>query len=403
MAGISAPRTRGHRRLRSISEIPVGIRPKLERANFVRCRDVAHTSELDLVCQLDVTLAEARALLLAVARAVCPKRRTALSLLGEEAGIEPSSRVPPSRQAPRLLPTGFVPLDLHFGGGLRTGAICELVGPAGVGKTQLCLSIAAHALLSGETRVLYVDTEGSFSPERLVQLLTHKQIADGHNSGGGAWQDAVGLTAAAERTASRLLVFKPTTWGAYTNCLDDQVEKELLQAPPVALLIVDSIASAVSRQHPGEAHKRQLTMASQANRLKFYADTFGCAVLAVNQVTAAGGQTVHGSHVAEGDGDHGLLGLQGVHGHDDVQLVAQSGPMWAHCVNTRLVLQYPAIGEVVPAPLRAPPAPGAVHAAVPKPMRLRVAKSAMCAEATFGYVVDVDGIRSVCHTSQTLS
>jgi hypothetical protein len=42
-----------------------------------------------------------------------------------------------------LLP--LLQVDLALGGGLSRGTLSEVVGPAGAGKTQLCLSVAAMA------------------------------------------------------------------------------------------------------------------------------------------------------------------------------------------------------------------------------------------------------------------
>lgn len=176
--------------------------------------------------------------------------------------------------------------------------------------------------------------------------------------------------------------------------MGEQLDQELLKAPPVALLVVDSIASAVHWQFDGgDVQRRQQTVAAHAARLKYFADTFGCGVLAVNQVMPPGGPAVHASGVAEGDGEFGVHGLQRIQGRYDEQLVAYLGPMWAHCVNARLVLQHPAIGEVPTVPLQPPPVPGVlVNPSLPKPMRLRVAKSSLCAEATFAYSLGCNGI-----------
>lgn len=63
------------------------------------------------------------------------------------------------------LPTG-TPVDKILGGGLESGAIINLYGPAGSGKTNIALSAA----LCCKRPVVYMDTEGSFSPERFAQL-----------------------------------------------------------------------------------------------------------------------------------------------------------------------------------------------------------------------------------------
>lgn len=78
------------------------------------------------------------------------------------------------KSGPRsFLRTLLEPLDNVLGGGIRSGCITEIVGPAGVGKTQLCLSMCVLGCLDRldeEGRVLYIDTEKKFSGERLCEI-----------------------------------------------------------------------------------------------------------------------------------------------------------------------------------------------------------------------------------------
>lgn len=59
-------------------------------------------------------------------------------------------------------------LDELLGGGVESGCLTLLFGEGGSGKTNVCLQLARHVVLSGK-RVVYVDTEG-VSPERLRQI-----------------------------------------------------------------------------------------------------------------------------------------------------------------------------------------------------------------------------------------
>ena len=65
--------------------------------------------------------------------------------------------------------SGFDALDQALGGGVSRGRVTELVGRAGAGKTQGCLTLAAACASRGEAMV-YVDTEGSFRAQRLWQV-----------------------------------------------------------------------------------------------------------------------------------------------------------------------------------------------------------------------------------------
>jgi DNA repair protein RadB len=61
------------------------------------------------------------------------------------------------------------PFDKLLGGGLEEDAITNVYGPAGSGKTNMTIISALACLRSGK-KVVYMDTEGSFSVERFHQL-----------------------------------------------------------------------------------------------------------------------------------------------------------------------------------------------------------------------------------------
>ena len=68
-------------------------------------------------------------------------------------------------------------VDQLLGGGLTTGQIAELAGASATGKTQFCLSAAANAALCHH-RVVYFDSGNSFSPSRLLSVLSARDKAD---------------------------------------------------------------------------------------------------------------------------------------------------------------------------------------------------------------------------------
>lgn len=65
--------------------------------------------------------------------------------------------------------TGSANLDSLLGDGLPLGLITHLYGPAGSGKTNICLSSAIACVKNG-LEVLYIDTEGSFNIQRFEQI-----------------------------------------------------------------------------------------------------------------------------------------------------------------------------------------------------------------------------------------
>lgn len=73
-------------------------------------------------------------------------------------------------------------------GGIETGSITELYGEFRTGKTQLCHQLCVTCQLpikdgGGQGMAMYIDCEGTFRPERLVQIaerygLDSEQVLD---------------------------------------------------------------------------------------------------------------------------------------------------------------------------------------------------------------------------------
>merc|ERR1712188_364884 len=70
---------------------------------------------------------------------------------------------------------GSKELDKLLEGGIETGSLTELYGEFRTGKTQLCHTLCVTAQLpldqgGGEGKAMYIDTEGTFRPQRLVAI-----------------------------------------------------------------------------------------------------------------------------------------------------------------------------------------------------------------------------------------
>ncbi len=74
----------------------------------------------------------------------------------------------------RRVSTGSSSLDNLLGGGVSTGRVTEIYGESGVGKTQLCfqLCVNAHPSSGDVGDVVFVDTVGTFRPERVAEMAT---------------------------------------------------------------------------------------------------------------------------------------------------------------------------------------------------------------------------------------
>eukprot|EP00911_Craspedida_sp_UC1_P000808 UC1_evm1s620 len=90
-------------------------------------------------------------------------------------GFTTASEFHTRRQEIISISCGSTELDKLLQGGIETGSITELFGEFRTGKTQLCHTLAVTCQLpldqgGGEGKCLYIDTEGTFRPERLLAV-----------------------------------------------------------------------------------------------------------------------------------------------------------------------------------------------------------------------------------------
>ncbi|XP_013411283.1 DNA repair protein RAD51 homolog 4 isoform X1 [Lingula anatina] len=77
-----------------------------------------------------------------------------------------------------ILPTGVKSLDTMLDGGLYTSEVTELVGPAGVGKSQLCMYTSLNISRNLKQNIMYIDSTGDFCIQRLQDILYSDQVED---------------------------------------------------------------------------------------------------------------------------------------------------------------------------------------------------------------------------------
>lgn len=103
-------------------------------------------------------------------------------------------------------------LDGALRGGIQFGGVTELVGPAGVGKSQCCFMLTLFAAvprsLGGlEGAAMYIDTEGKFSSQRLVQMARCR------------YPEAYGAKEPLHAVLDRIMVVSPRTPEDLLRCL----------------------------------------------------------------------------------------------------------------------------------------------------------------------------------------
>jgi DNA repair protein RadA len=90
-------------------------------------------------------------------------------------------RLEPSRK----LPTGSKAFDRILFGGVPTSAITDIFGAPATGKTQFAFQCSLMTILgranspdSSKPLVVFVDCSGSFRPERIIELMRARDLAD---------------------------------------------------------------------------------------------------------------------------------------------------------------------------------------------------------------------------------
>lgn len=170
------------------------------------------------------------------------------------------------------LTTGSKQLDTLLGGGIETGSITEVFGEFRTGKSQLCHTLAVTCQLpvdmgGGEGKCLYIDTEGTFRPNRLVS------IAQRYGLNPNDCLDNVAYARAYNAEHQLQLL---------------HLAAKMMSESRFSLLIVDSVMSLYRTDYSGrgELSARQSHVAQFMRSLQRLADEFGIAVLITNQVVA---------------------------------------------------------------------------------------------------------------------
>ena len=353
-----------HRSLARVAGLNVETLSKLEGHNFRTAEDVLTRSSLDLVELLDISLPAAERVVASVARNVCPKPTTARALLasridahssayarGGSAGPSPAADAPDAGVASGSTSAGpayvrggeyLRALDSALGGGVPTGSITELVGPAGAGKTQFCLTLAVAAAaptsVGGlDSGVVFVDTEQKFSGARVAEIAANAFPSVYGVSSDDAPQIAAEKATALRSLTEKILVLTPSTLSETLQRLSGLEEALIDHA--VRLLVVDSVAALARAEFGtgrGQLARRQELLGQIASVLKQQAERLHMAALVTNQVT---------TRVRSADEDAGAADDGGGAG----SATAALGVKWAHCVNTRLVLEGATESSMMPA------------------------------------------------------
>jgi DNA repair protein RadA len=190
--------------------------------------------------------------------------------LGFQSGLEFAEK----RQEVLHITSGSKELDNLLGGrGVETKAITEAFGAYGSGKTQLGLSLAVNVQLpiemgGSEGKAVFIDTEGTFRPERIKQIAETK----GMNP---------------ENVLKNILVARAFN-SDHQILLIDKVGELIKNGEPIKIVIVDSLTAHFRAEFSGRGMlaDRQQKLNKYLHNLMKIAEQFNLAIYVTNQVMA---------------------------------------------------------------------------------------------------------------------
>jgi DNA repair protein RAD51 len=169
--------------------------------------------------------------------------------------------------------TGSSGIDAILRGGIETGSITEIIGEFKAGKTQFCHTLCITAQLpvslgGAAGKVVYIDTEGTFRPERIVE------IAERYNMN-------------PEIALGNIVVARAYNSDHQISLLTEAANV-MASGARFAMIIVDSATGLFRSDYSGrgELADRQQNLSKFLRLLQRISDEFGAAVVITNQVIA---------------------------------------------------------------------------------------------------------------------
>jgi DNA repair protein RadA len=192
-----------------------------------------------------------------------------------EMGFETGIDVMKKRELVGKLTTGSNEMDKMLGGGIESQAITEFYGKFAAGKTQITHQLSVNVQLPKEKgglegNALYIDTEGTFRPERVIQM-------------------AKGLKLDPDEVLENIKIGKAYN-SDHQMLLAEKADK-IVEEENIKLIIVDSLMGLFRAEYVGRGTlaDRQQKLNRHLSVLGKIADQHNLPVVVTNQVMAQPG------------------------------------------------------------------------------------------------------------------
>ena len=185
-------------------------------------------------------------------------------------GFETADILAEKRKQVGRLTTGSKELDNLIGGGIETQSITEVYGKMASGKSQWCFQTAVTVQLPKERgglegNCLYIDSENSFRPERVIQVAKKFDL---------------------DVDATLKNIFVARAYNAEHQMILAEKAAEMIKEHNIKLLIVDSLTAQFRAEFVGRGTlaERQQKLNKHLRTLQKVAEMSNVVVLVTNQV-----------------------------------------------------------------------------------------------------------------------
>lgn len=187
-----------------------------------------------------------------------------------EMGFETAELLAEKRKLVGRITTGSEELDSLIGGGIETQSITEVYGKMASGKSQWCFQTSVTVQLPKEQgglegACLYIDSENSFRPERIIQVAKRFDMD-------------------VEQVLKNIFVAR--AYNADHQMLLAEKAGDMIKEKNIKLLIVDSLMAQFRAEYVGRGtlSERQQKINKHLRTLQKLAEMYNITILVTNQV-----------------------------------------------------------------------------------------------------------------------
>jgi len=264
----------GYRTIRYMEDLRLDSLPGVGPVTTKKLSDAGIHNIMDLIVRGPVELAEITGMDKDTAANIVEKARQCLvegGMISKD--FVSATEIYKRRQEIGKITTGTECLDLLLDGGLETQALTEVYGEFGSGKTQFCHTMCVNVQKPKEEgglegTVLYIDTENTFRPERIVSIAKIQGMDP-------------------EKVLDKIIVAR--AYNSAHQMLILEEASQMIRENNIKLLVVDSAVGLFRAEYLGRGtlSERQQRLNKFVHLVVRIAETYNCAALATNQVMSS--------------------------------------------------------------------------------------------------------------------